>query len=665
MTVIEIKNMTRSYKMGKGELKVLKEISLRIEEGEFVAIMGPSGSGKSTLMQIMGLLDRPTSGRYFLLGQDVSRLSDDEGAVLRSKAIGFVFQMFNLLSRTSALGNVMLPMIYSGQGHREERGRELLCEVGLEDRMDHKPNKLSGGQQQRVAIARALVNKPRILLADEPTGNLASDQADEILRRLVHLNQQGITTIVVTHEPDVAARARRIIQLKDGMLIKDEPNVLTQGNREQGNSVGTLTVSSGVVAQPAIKLDPPKFSLAELKEHVGSALRAMVANKIRSTLSVLGVLIGVAAVIAMLAIGEGARASIQARLTGLGSNVIMLFPGAPNTRGIQGAVGDYTRLTLDDVKAVRGASPYIADIYGEAEANVRVVYKNRNTVVELQGVPTSYESIRNARPPFGRFFTETEDLRLSRVVLLGQTVVDNLFGDENPIGETVKINRVNFEVIGILPVKGSTAFSDQDAMVVIPLHTAMKRVLSTTYLHEMAIQADSPESIQVVIGDVEALLRRRHRLPSYKENDFTLRNNAEIQATLSGTTKTMSMLLGSVAAISLLVGGIGIMNIMLVSVKERTREIGLRKAVGAARRAILAQFLLEASVLSGVGGMAGIVLGASVSLALSRLAGWTTFITPQSVFWAFAFSVGVGVIFGFWPAYKASLLSPIGALRYE
>ncbi len=654
MVVIELENITRSYRVGGSELKVLKEISLRIEEGEFVAIMGPSGSGKSTLMQIIGLLDRPTSGSYFLLDRDVSRLPDDQLAVLRSKAVGFVFQMFNLLPRTSALGNVMLPMIYSGQRHRKERGQELLREVGLEDRMNHKPSQLSGGQQQRVAIARALVNNPRILLADEPTGNLASDQADEILHRLIYLNQQGITTIIVTHDPDIAACARRIIRLKDGMLVEDTPNV-----------PNALTVSSSVTVGPAIELGPPKFSLAELKEDVSSALRAMVANKIRSALSVLGVLIGVAAVIAMLAVGAGARESIQARLASLGSNVVMLFPGAPSTRGVMGVVGDYTRLTLDDVKAVEKASPYIADIYGEVEGNVRVVYRGRNTLVELQGVPPNYESIRNATPHYGRFFTETEDMGLSRVALLGQTVVDNLFGDEDPIGETVKINRVNFEVVGILPVKGSTAFSDQDAMVVIPLHTAMKRVLSTTYLHEMAIQSDSPESIQVVISDVEALLRRRHRLPSYKENDFTLRNNAEVQATLSGTTQTISVLLAIVATISLLVGGIGIMNTMLVSVKERTREIGLRKAVGAARRAILAQFLLEASLLSGLGGVVGILLGTSVSLALSKLTGWATFVTPESVFLAFAFSVSVGVIFGFWPAYKASLLSPIEALRYE
>ncbi|MCX5789058.1 MAG: ABC transporter permease [Elusimicrobia bacterium] len=664
MALIEIENITRSYQVGKEELKVLKGISLTIEAGEFVAIMGPSGSGKSTLMQILGLLDRPTRGTYRLMGRDVSRLSDDEGAGLRSKSIGFIFQMFNLLARTSALDNVALPMIYSGSPNREERAKELLVEVGLESRMDHKPNQLSGGQQQRVAVARALVNRPKIIFADEPTGNLASDQSEEILNRLNLLNRAGITIIMVTHEPDIAAHAGRIIRIKDGLVVADER--APGGGAGGGGGTAVLEAPPRSVVAPPVTLAPPQLSLAELGEYAASGLRAMAANRLRSGLSMLGILIGVAAVIAMLAIGRGAQKAIEGRLASLGSNLLMLFPGSPSSRGVRGAMGSSSRLTLNDAKAVRKVSALISNMYPEAEAKVRIVYGNKNNVTELQGVTPSYVEIRNAKPYWGRFFTAEENLRLARVVVLGQTVVNELFDKEDPVGKHVKIKGIDFKVIGVAPIKGSGGGGgDQDDMIFVPINTAMKRVIGTQYLHEMAIECASAEAMPEVMAAIQRLMRHRHRLPDYKEDDFMLRNMADIQATLQSTTQTFSLLLGMVAAISLLVGGIGIMNIMLVSVSERTREIGLRKAVGAARRAVLLQFLVEAASLSTLGGVAGIVLGVTVSLVLSHFAGWAAVVTPQAVLFSFAFSACVGVVFGLWPARKASLLSPIEALRYE
>ncbi|MFI5345617.1 MAG: ABC transporter permease [Elusimicrobiota bacterium] len=650
MPLIELKDITRSYLVGGEELRVLKGITLDIAEGEFVAIMGPSGSGKSTLMQIIGLLDRPSGGSYKLMGRDVSNLSDDEGAALRSRTIGFIFQMFNLLKRTSTLDNVALPLIYSGAPDREARATAMIERVGLGDRLDHAPNQLSGGQQQRVAIARALANRPRILFADEPTGNLASDQAEDILGLIKTLNREGITVIMVTHEPDIAAHARRIIRIKDGLVVADE--------RLDGGPLAKAAVPIGHEIQTA------EFSLGAVREYASSAGRAMAANKGRSFLSMLGIMIGVASVIAMLAIGAGAQKAIEARLASLGSNMIMIFARSPRMAGVRGG-GGYSRLTLEDARAVAKV-PGVLDIYPEAEGNVQVVYGNQNTQTEMQGVTPSYESIRRATPYYGRFFTAAEDQNEARVVILGQTVVNQLFGAENPVGRTVEVNHTAFKVIGILPFRGSgSGGGDQDDMIIVPINTSMKKVLGTMYLHEMAAECVTPESIGPVMQSVKALLRRRHRLPAYKDDDFTLRNMAEMQATLQGTTQTVSLLLAITAAISLFVGGVGIMNILLVSVNERTREIGLRKAVGASRNAVMAQFLIESLALAAGGGLMGVALGVSVSLALSAFAGWAAIISPQSVLLAFGFSAGVGVVFGLWPARKASLLSPIEALRYE
>ena len=651
MALIELNNISRSYPSGEGSLTVLKNVTLTIEEGEFTAFMGPSGCGKSTLLQILGLLDSPSTGTYRLAGQDTVSLSEDEKSALRSSTIGFIFQMFNLLPRTTALNNVVLPMIYTGVPHREERAKDLLVQMGLSDRLTHRPNELSCGQQQRVAIARSLANNPRLLFADEPTGNLASDQAEDILKQLAALNQKGITLVMVTHAPEIAARASRVIRMKDGEIISDE--------KGRGSPVHRSFPPSPPPATGGFR------RLARTLEYTRSALRAVASNKVRSGLSVLGILIGVASVIAMLAMGTGAQKAIESRLSGLGANLLLVMPGSPSQRGVRGVAGSASRLTLLDIKAIARSHPDIQRVDGNVSGGVQVVYQDKNANSQVTGALPLYEPMRAATPYAGRFFTDEENNTQERVALLGNTVVKKLFDKENPVGKRIKINRVNFQVIGVLPLKGSGGFRDQDDVILIPLKTAMNRVLGRDYLNNIAIECDNPDAMESVTDTVRDLLRKRHRLPDFKEDDFDIRNMADIKAALTSTTQTFSLLLGIVAAISLLVGGIGIMNIMLVSVSERTREIGLRKAVGASRHAILSQFLIEATVLSTFGGVMGIALGTAVSTTLSHLAGWASVVSMQSVTVAFLFSASVGVVFGFWPARKASLLSPIAALRYE
>jgi macrolide transport system ATP-binding/permease protein len=654
--MIELKNISKTYRMGKVGVQALGKISLKIAPGEFVAIIGPSGSGKSTLLHILGFLDRPDSGSYTLFGKEITKLKDEELALLRNHLAGFVFQQFHLLPRITALGNAELPLIYAGKRHLKEKAKEKIKEVGLSPRESHRPNELSGGEQQRVAIARSLVNEPLVILADEPTGNLDTKSEEEIISILENLNQKGKTIIMVTHEGEIAERAERIIRMRDGEIISDEK----KETKPKESSLSSASISiDNILSESHLSLGK-----AEFIDHLRQALHAIFSHKMRSILSMLGILIGVGAVIAMLALGQGAKDSIRQRLASLGSNLLMVRPGSHRLRGIALEAGAVTRLTLEDAEAIAGL-PQVKYVSPSLRGSSQLVYGNKNWNTRVQGTGVNYALMRASIPNLGRFFREEELRTRKKVAVLGTTVAEELFENTNPLGAVIKINRINFQVIGVLPEKGATHWRDQDDLVVIPVTTAMYRLLGRKYVHSIDVEVRNSSLMEQAQDSIRELLIRRHRVKKADENSIRIHNMAEIQEAVESTTKTMGWLLGSIAAISLLVGGIGIMNIMLVSVTERTREIGLRKAIGARRIDIMTQFLIESVLMTVSGGIAGILFGVGASMLLAIFAGWTTKVSLFSVLLATIFSIAVGVGFGLWPARQAARLNPIEALRYE
>jgi len=648
--VIALERVSKTYGSGEAAVRAVSGVDLVVERGDYLAIMGASGSGKSTLMNIIGCLDTPTQGRYRLDGVDVRLLDEHQLAVIRNRKIGFIFQNFNLIPRTKALENVALPLSYMKvrAAERQERAMAALEAVGLADRAHHRPNELSGGQQQRVAVARAIVTEPVLLLADEPTGALDSHASEEVLALFDQLNAAGRTVVVITHEAEVARHAHRVIRMRDGQIIEDV--------RFGMNLIGPL-----------------RF-----------AVRGINANRMRSLLTTLGILIGVASVIVLLAVGTGSSAAVKKSIARLGTDTLTVsrsangngraggtggggFAGGPGGGGgFGGGAGaggaaaansgsrtQSTNLTLDDANALlsKSAAPDVGDIAPVVTASsVTAGYTGvTHTVGSFVGSTPSYLTINNDVVQYGSSFSDSDYTDRADVAVIGTTVADDLFGSaSSAVGQTVQFNGKNYIVRGVLKSKGTTGSNDQDDIVIAPLTSVEDEFTGVGQsLSSIAVQATGSGTVTKAQNEIYTVLDSRHNVTS-TTRDFTVQNPSSIVATATSSTRTLTILLGAVAAISLLVGGIGVMNIMLVTVTERTREIGIRKAIGAGKADIVIQFIAEAMLLSAIGAALGVVVGLIGSQF--TIVGVEPVVATWSVFLAFGVAVATGLFLRYLPS---------------
>jgi macrolide transport system ATP-binding/permease protein len=649
--IIALDKIRREFTAGDTRVVALDDLSLSIAASEMVAIIGQSGSGKSTLLNILGCLDRPTSGTYRVAGKNVSELDADELAALRREHFGFIFQRYNLLGDLSAAANVEIPAVYAGVTARERRTRaeQLLARLGVGDRGGHRPNQLSGGQQQRVSIARALINGAEVFLADEPTGALDRRSGEEVLKILKELHREGRTIIIVTHDADVAARAERIIELRDGRVVSDRRTVTATAS-EPPAAVPRTTRDSGAGRANA---------LGRLRETSRMALVAMAAHRLRAFLTMLGIIIGIAAVSSVVALGNASQGKVLSDISSLGTNTIEVFPGKDFG---DARAGKIKTLVLADARALDRQS-FIAGVTPTVSTSTTVRYRGNESNVLVNGVGESYFQVKGAKLAKGRLFDSDAVRNIERQVVIDENTRKTFFADDQTagIGRIIWLGTVPCRIVGVIAQQQGGFGSNQNLSVYLPYTTVQAQFTGDRALRSVLLRISDEVSTNLAQDAVTTLLTQRHNT-----RDFVILNTDDIRRTITSTTQTLAFLVAAIAVISLIVGGIGVMNIMLVSVSERIGEIGVRMAVGARRSDILQQFLVEATLISSIGGIAGILIAVLLGTAINiAIPGFGVSYSPFSIGAAFLTSTGIGIAFGFFPARRAAFLDPVVALSRD